>query len=69
MSEQILPELKDDRLSATIVKVAAEWAAEALPFVPGDDDMTIVEKRIAFMASTLQRFQGAMYRPEGGFVF
>ena len=60
MSQEIFPSLKDDRLSATMLKVAAEWAAEIWPFVEGTDNVAVMDLRIKLMGKTLKKLQDAM---------
>lgn len=68
MSEQTFPPLKDDCLSAAMLKIAAQWAVEIWPFGEGDPEV-VIRERIRFMAIALEKLQGAMGRPEAGFKF
>lgn len=70
MSQQIFPALEDDRLSATMLKIAAEWAAEAWPLEPHEPaGAGTIGERISFMAEVLQSLQDAMPGPKGGHLF
>lgn len=61
MSEVQFPPLGDDPVSATMLKVAAEWAEDNWPFRGGDRE-AVMDERIKFMAIVLKKLEAAIIR-------